>query len=329
MASISKRVLVTGAAGFIGSHLVELLIQEGYKVRAFVHYNSSGRWPNLEQLPNDIQQSIEIFPGDVCDPRIVAQAISGCEWVFHLASLIAIPYSYLAPASYVQTNVIGTLNVLEGCRSHNVERLIQASTSETYGSAQYVPIDERHPLVGQSPYSATKIGADKLAESFWLSFKTPVAVLRPFNTYGPRQSQRALIPTIISQALMGDTVSLGNLDPVRDLTFVTDTVRGFLAVARSSKTVGELVNLGVGSGITVRELVERVGGLLGHKLKIQQAPERVRPKGSEVTRLISDNRKARSLTDWAPQIDLDEGLQATIDHIRSYPDDYRVRGYVI
>jgi NAD dependent epimerase/dehydratase len=323
------RALVTGAAGFIGSHLVELLVREGYDVRAFVHYNSYGRWPNLEQLAKDVQDAIEIFPGDICDARVVAEAVTGCEWVFHLAALIAIPYSYVAPASYVQTNVAGSLNVLEACRLHKVKRLIHTSTSETYGSAQYVPINEQHPLVGQSPYSATKIAGDKLAESFWLSFGTPVTVLRPFNTYGPRQSQRALIPTIVTQALNGNTISLGNLEPVRDLTFVTDTATGFLAVARSSSAVGELINLGVGNGTSVRELVDRVGHLLGRKLEIEQSPERVRPENSEVMRLISDNRKARSLTGWTPQVELDAGLRATVDHIRAHPDDYRVRGYVI
>jgi dTDP-glucose 4,6-dehydratase len=326
---MSNRVLVTGAAGFIGSHLVELLVREGFGVLAFVHYNSSGRWPNLEQLPKDVQDAIEIMPGDVTDARLVEQAVRQCDRVFHLAALIAIPYSYRAPASYVQTNVIGTLNVLEACRQHGVERLIHTSTSETYGSAQYVPIDERHPLVGQSPYSATKIGADKVAESFWLSFRTPVTTIRPFNTYGPRQSQRAIIPTIISQALVSDVLTLGNLEPVRDLTFVTDTARGFLAAAQSRDAVGELINLGVGHGVSVRELVERVGHLLGRKLQVKQSPERVRPEGSEVTRLVSDNQKALRLLGWKPQIDLDAGLTATIEHIRSHAQDYETRGYVI
>lgn len=326
---MAKRVLVTGAAGFIGSHLTELLVQEGYQVRAFVHYNSGGRWPNLEQVAPEVRKQVEVIAGDVADPGSVSKAVAGCEWVFHLAALIAIPYSYVAPGSYVLTNVTGTLNVLEACRQHGVQRLIHTSTSETYGSAQYVPIDEKHPVVGQSPYSATKIAADKLAESFWLSFRTPVVTVRPFNTYGPRQSQRAIIPTIMTQALNGGSLDLGNLDPIRDLTFVTDTARGFLAAARSDRTLGELVNLGVGSGVSVRELVERIGKLVGRELQVKQARERVRPEGSEVTRLISNNKKALSLMDWKPLVDLNQGLAATLEHVRSHPQDYTPRGYVI
>lgn len=326
---MSKKVLVTGAAGFIGSHLVELLVREGYDVRAFVHYNSWGRWPNLEQLPAEIRSALEVVPGDVTDAWSVAAAVAGCQWVFHLAALIGIPYSYVAPASYVQTNVIGTLNVLQACRLHNVERLVHASTSETYGSAQYVPIDERHPLVGQSPYAASKIAADKLVESYWLSFRTPVTIVRPFNTYGPRQSQRAIIPTIIGQALISDSLALGNLDPIRDLTFVSDTARGFLAAARSPQAEGETLNLGVGAGVSVRELVQRIGRLLGRELSVKTDPRRVRPPQSEVTQLVSDNRKARSLTGWKPLVDLDSGLAVTLEHIRLHPQDYQARGYVI
>ena len=326
---MSNRVLVTGAAGFIGSHLVELLVREGCSVRAFVHYNSHSRWPHLEQLPPDIRSAVEIVPGDIADAGSVSKAVAGCQWVFHLAALIGIPYSYVAPASYVQTNVVGTLNVLDACRAHHVEHLIHTSTSETYGSAQYVPIDEKHPMVGQSPYSATKIGADKLAESYWLSFRTPVTTVRPFNTYGPRQSQRAIIPTIITQALAGGALKLGNLDPVRDLTFVTDTARGFLAAARAPQAVGEVVNLGVGQGPSVRDLVEKIGKLLGRSLEVEQDAARIRPGGSEVVRLISDNRKAQTLMQWTPQVDLEAGLAATIEHIRQYPHDYQNRGYVI
>lgn len=326
---MAKRLLVTGAAGFIGSHLCELLVREGFQVRAFVHYNSTGRWVNLEQISPATREHIEIIPGDIADAGSVSKAVAGCEWVFHLAALIGIPYSYLAPASYVQTNVIGTLNVLDACRAHGVERLLHTSTSETYGSAQYVPIDEKHPMVGQSPYSATKIGADKLAESYWLSFGTPVTTVRPFNTYGPRQSQRAIIPTIIAQALKGSIVKLGNLDPVRDLTFVTDTARGFLAAARSDRVKGETINLGVGSGVSVRELVERIGKLVGRPLDVKQENERMRREGSEVVRLISNNGKARSLMEWEPRVDLAAGLAATLEHIRKYPQDYELRGYAV
>ena len=326
---MKQRILITGAAGFIGSHLTELSVREGFTVRAFVHYNSNGRWENLEFLPDNIQKEVEIVPGDIADGRSVAQAIAGCDWVFHLAALIGIPYSYVAPTSYVQTNVVGTLNVLDACRDHKVERLIHTSTSETYGSAQYVPIDEKHPSVGQSPYSATKIGADKLAESYWLSFATPVTTVRPFNTYGPRQSQRAIIPTIIAQALKGDTLRLGNVDPVRDLTYVTDTAAGFLAAARSEKTIGGVGNLGVGEGTSISELAARIGELLGRDLKIEHEVARVRPESSEVARLVSDNRRMLSLTKWKPTVDLNTGLAATIDHIRARPECYSDRGYVV
>lgn len=324
-----KSVLVTGGAGFIGSHLVELLVREGYRVRAFVHYNSQGKWHHLEHVADEIRNAIEIVPGDIADAGSVSKAVAGCDWVFHLAALIGIPYSYVAPSSYVQTNVIGTLNVLDACRQHGVERMLHTSTSETYGSAQYVPIDEKHPLVGQSPYSATKIGADKLAESYWLSFEMPTTIVRPFNTYGPRQSQRAIIPTIMAQALTGNELKLGNLDPVRDLTFVTDTAAGFLAAARSERVIGKTINLGVGSGVSVRELVTKIGRIAGREFNVEQQDQRIRPEGSEVQRLISDNRLARELMDWTPKVGLDEGLQATFEHIQSHPQDYVNRGYVV
>jgi NAD dependent epimerase/dehydratase len=232
---LNKRVLVTGAAGFIGSHLVELLVREGFCVRAFVHYNSGGHRFNLEKVPPEILSAVEIVAGDITDAFAVDKAVSGRDLVFHLAALIGIPYSYTAPAAYVATNISGTLNVLEACRRHGVERIVHTSTSETYGSAQYVPIDERHPLVAQSPYSASKIAADKLAESFWHSFETPVTIVRPFNTYGPRQSMRAVIPTIVAQLLAGEELKIGSLEPVRDFTYVEDTARGFLAAARSER----------------------------------------------------------------------------------------------
>jgi len=236
---MTDRVLVTGAAGFIGSHLTEALVTEGHRVRAMTHYNFQNNWGWLETLDRDILDRIELFPADVCDPFAVRRAVEDCRWVFHLAALIAIPYSYTAPASYVETNVKGTLNILQACRETGTEKLVHTSTSETYGSARYVPIDEAHPLTGQSPYAASKIGADKLAESYHLSFDLPVATIRPFNTFGPRQSARAVIPTIITQALSGtETIELGALHPVRDLNYVKDTVAGFIAVARSDKTVG-------------------------------------------------------------------------------------------
>jgi NAD dependent epimerase/dehydratase len=324
-----KSVLVTGGAGFIGSHLVEMLVREGYRVRAFVHYNSQGKWHHLEHVADEIREAIEIVPGDIADAGSVSKAVAGCDWVFHLAALIGIPYSYVAPSSYVQTNIIGTLNVLDACRQHGVERMLHTSTSETYGSAQYVPIDEKHPIVGQSPYSATKIGADKLAESYWLSFEMPTTTVRPFNTYGPRQSQRAIIPTIMTQAIAGNELKLGNLDPVRDLTFVTDTAAGFLAAARSARTIGQTVNLGVGYGVSIRELVEKIGRIAGRDFKVEQQDQRIRPEGSEVQRLISDNRLAKELMDWEPKVGLDEGLLATFEHIQNHPQDYINRGYVV
>lgn len=324
---MTTRALVTGAAGFIGSHLVELLVREGYDVRAFVHYNSASCWYNLEKIPDDIRQPIEIVPGDIVDPYSVDQAVDGCEIVFHLAALIGIPYSYVAPEAYISTNIDGTLNVLQACRRHKVSRLVHTSTSETYGSAQYIPIDEKHPLVGQSPYSASKIGADKIAESFWRSFDLPVCIVRPFNTYGPRQSARAIIPAVIAQALSGDRVRLGSRDPIRDMTFVKDTVRGLLAGAKSDKCVGTVCNLGVGKGISIGELVKRVGILLGKDLKVEADPQRIRPSKSEVSRLISDNSKIKELAGWEPRVSLDDGLQQTINYIRENLNEYKIDQY--
>jgi len=277
----------------------------------------------------DILDSVEVVAGDVTDAFSVDKAVAGRDVVFHLAALIGIPYSYAAPASYVSTNVNGTLNVLEASRRHSVSRVVHTSTSETYGTAQYVPIDEKHPLVGQSPYSASKIGADKMAESFWLSFETPVTIVRPFNTYGPRQSMRAIIPTIIVQALLNGKLKLGNLDPVRDLTFVSDTARGFIAAAKSDKTLGETLNLGVGEGPSIGELVEKISKLLGCDLPVTQDKQRVRPSGSEVTRLISDNSKALKLMDWSPSVDLDTGLQRVIEYIKENLEEYKGDIYAV
>lgn len=324
---MKKKVLVTGAGGFIGSHLTNLLVQEGYDVRAYVHYNANNNYYNLEKLPKDVYDSLEIVTGDIADPFSVDKAVEGCDKVFHLAALIGIPYSYVAPGAYVQTNVTGTLNVLEACRRHGVERMLHTSTSETYGSAQYTPIDEKHPLVGQSPYSASKIGADKIAESYWLSFETPVTIVRPFNTFGPRQSMRAIIPTIIAQALAGGNLKLGSLDPVRDLTYATDTARGFLAASKSEKVIGELVNLGVGKGVTIGDLVNRIGILLGQELEVELQQQRVRPSNSEVMKLISDNSKAKELMGWEPLISLDDGLKATIDYMRENLNEFKATQY--
>ena len=321
------RALVTGAGGFIGSHLVDQLVIGGYDVRAFVHYNAAGSWHNLEKLPRDILASIEVVAGDIADPFFADDAVKGCEMVFHLAALIGIPYSYVAPQAYVMTNIIGTLNVLQACRRHNVARMVHTSTSETYGTAQYIPIDEKHPLVGQSPYSASKIGADKLVESFWRSFDLPVCIIRPFNTFGPRQSARAIIPTIITQALYGNVVRLGNLDPVRDMTFVTDTARGFIAGAKSDECLGTVCNLGVGSGLSIGEFVERIGSLMGKELKVKSDSQRVRSANSEVSRLISDNTKMNKLSGWKPIVSLDDGLQQTIDYVRDNLHDYKADQY--
>jgi NAD dependent epimerase/dehydratase len=324
---MAERVLVTGAAGFIGSHLVELLVREGFSVRAFVHYNSSNNWANIERLPREIVSEIEVMPGDLGDTFMVDEAVKGCALVFHLGALIGIPYSYLAPAAYVTTNITGTINVLQACRRHGVRRLMHTSTSEVYGTAQYVPIDEKHPTVGQSPYSATKIAADKLAESFWRSFSTPVVTVRPFNTYGPRQSARAVIPTIITQALSGSDVKLGSTDTVRDLTYVEDTAAGFLAAARAKNVDGEVINLGTGEAVSIADLLERVSKVLGKPLRLVQDPERIRPAASEVGRLISDNTKANQLLGWTPRIKIDEGLSRTIEAIAGMLEAYKPDRY--
>ena len=324
---MGTKVLVTGAGGFIGSHLVEELVMEGYDVRAFVHYNAAGSWHNLEKVSGDILDGIEVVSGDISDPFMVDTAVAGCEVVYHLAALIGIPYSYIAPEAYVSTNVVGTLNILQACRRHGVSRIVHTSTSETYGSAQYTPIDERHPLVGQSPYSASKIGADMLAESYYRSFDLPVAIIRPFNTYGPRQSARAFIPTVIAQALTSHVLHLGNLDPIRDMTFVIDTARGFLAAANSDNCVGTVCNLGVGKGISIGNFVNRVGALLGKELEVETDPKRVRPSKSEVVRLISDNSKMRALSGWEPAVSFDEGLQHTIDYIQENLTDFKIKQY--
>ncbi len=323
----NKRVLVTGASGFIGSHVVERLVQAGAQVRAFVHYNSRSDWGLLELLPKEILEHIEVFPGDLIDTALVYQAVAGCQVVFHLGALIAIPYSYQAPQQFINTNVQGTLNILHACLKEQVEKVIHTSTSETYGSALYTPIDEAHPLQAQSPYAASKIAADKLAESFYCSFDLPVATIRPFNTYGPYQSARAVIPTIISQALSDDIIRLGSLTPVRDLTFVEDTVSAFTKVAESEKSIGSVFNIGTGYGVTISELVGVILRILGLNKHIIEDSKRFRPVRSEVTVLICDNTKAREILEWKPQYTLEQGLQYTIEYIHNHLHRYKSKIY--
>jgi|UniRef100_A0A7C5EMM7 NAD dependent epimerase/dehydratase len=319
----SRRVLVTGAGGFIGSHLVERLVELGARVRALVRYNSRNDWGLLELLPEKLKKEIEVISGDITDPYGVERMVAGCELVFHLAALVAIPYSYLAPAQFVAVNITGTLNLLEAARRAGVERFVHTSTSETYGSAQYTPIDERHPLQGQSPYAASKIGADKLVESYHRSFGLPVAIIRPFNTYGPRQSARAIIPAIISQGLKSDTIRLGLLTPVRDLTYVTDTVAGFIKIAEAPQAVGEVINIGSGKAVSIGDLAKRLIEIMGGGKEILQEDVRFRPPDSEVMELLCDNRKARRLLGWEPQVSLDEGLSFTLRFIQSHPERYK------
>ncbi|HVW29342.1 MAG TPA: NAD-dependent 4,6-dehydratase LegB [Polyangiaceae bacterium] len=307
-----RKILVTGSEGFIGSHLVERLVELGADVRAFVLYNSFGSWGWLEDLPAEVRAHVEVFGGDVRDADRVDQAAKGVDTVFHLAALIAIPYSYHAPESYVATNVTGTLNVLQAARRHGTPRVVVTSTSEVYGTAQSVPISEKHPLVGQSPYAATKIAADQLALSFHYAFGLPVAVLRPFNTFGPRQSARAVIPTVMVQALAGKTeVRVGSIHPTRDFTFVKDTVEGFVRIADCSAAVGQVVNLGTDTEITIGDLIVKIGEVVGRKLTAVSEDQRVRPPKSEVERLRADNTKARELFGWTPRYDLERGLAET------------------
>ena len=312
-----KKVLVTGADGFIGSHLVEQLQAEGAKVRAFVCYNSFNSWGWLDSLTREQLDRIEIVSGDVRDAGCVETAVRGCEVVLHLAALIAIPFSYLAPEAYVDTNIKGTLNVLQAARKANVARLVVTSSSEVYGTARHVPIDEKHPFQGQSPYSATKIGADRLAEAFHRSFSTPVIIARPFNTYGPRQSARAVIPTIITLLLSGSSeIRLGNLHPTRDLTFVKDTVEGLLALTACDAAVGQEVNIATGQEISIRDLAGQLIQQINPQAQLIEDQERIRPKDSEVERLVGCTKKLQSLTGWRPRYSLAEGLAETIAWLR-------------
>lgn len=325
-----KKVLVTGADGFIGSHLTEGLLEKGYEVKAFTMYNSFNTWGWLDTLPKEKLNQIEIFSGDVRDPNGVKEALKGMDGVFHLAALIAIPFSYHSPDSYVDTNIKGTLNVLQAARDLETERVLITSTSEVYGSAQYVPIDEKHPFQGQSPYSATKIGADRLAESFYRSFNLPVSIVRPFNTYGPRQSARAVIPTIISQLLSGaEEIKLGSLTPTRDFNYVKDTVAGFIAIAETEKTIGEEINIAIQKEISIGELAGEIISQINPQAKVICDEQRVRPEKSEVNRLMGSNEKIRELTDWKPQYSFSQGIKETIEWIKTNLERYKIDIYNI
>jgi len=323
-----NKVLVTGADGFIGSHLTEELVKKGYQVKAFVNYNSFNNWGWLDILPDEIMKHVEIFRGDIRDPNGVREALKKCDAVFHLAALIAIPFSYHSPDAYVDTNIKGTLNVLQAARSLKIERVLTTSTSEVYGTAKYVPIDEAHPYQGQSPYSATQIGADRLAESFYRSFDLPVTIVRPFNTYGPRQSARAVIPTIITQLLAGkEEIKLGLLSPARDFNYVKDVAEAFICIYQSDRTIGEEINIATQKEISVGELAEVLIRQINPRAKIICDEERLRPKKSEVNRLLGCNKKILELTDWSPRFSLEEGLAATIEFLQLNMEKYKVDLY--
>lgn len=325
-----KNVLVTGADGFIGSHLTESLLEKGYKVKAFVYYNSFGKWGWLDSLPQEKLDEVEVFAGDIRDPNGVRTAMRGVDQVFHLAALIAIPFSYHSPDSYVDTNIKGTLNVLQAARDLGTEKLMITSTSEVYGTAQYTPIDERHPFQGQSPYSATKIGADRLAESFYRSFGLPVAIVRPFNTYGPRQSARAVIPTIISQLLSGrEEIRLGSLSPTRDFNYVKDTAAGFITIAESGRTVGQEINIAAQREISIGELAKTIIDRINPRARIVCDGQRLRPDKSEVNRLLGSNARLKELTDWTQSYTFEQGIDETIAWMRQNMAWYKADIYNI
>lgn len=324
------KFLVTGAGGFIGSHVVEALVKAGHQVRALVRYNSRSSWGHLDEIATDVRTNIEVRLGDVTDLSMVQSLVEGCDIVLHLAALIGIPYSYSAPASYVATNIGGTLNVLEACRQARVRRVVVTSTSEVYGTARYTPIDEAHPLQAQSPYSASKIAADKLAESFYCSFDLPVVTLRPFNTYGPRQSVRAVIPTVMTQALKGaEVIQLGNLEPKRDLTFVEDTARAFVLAAESPGIEGQVIHFGQGRAVSIGELAQRCLDAVGSKARLISVSERQRPEKSEVGLLLCNATKAQRMLNWTPQVALDEGLRRTADYVGVHLRQYKHEGYAV
>lgn len=325
---MSSKILVTGADGFIGSHLTELLVSQGFDVRAFVCYNSFNSWGWLDSIPKETLQKIEIFQGDIRDPHGVTTAMKGCDAVFHLAALIAIPFSYHSPDAYVDTNIKGTLNVLQAARDLDCSRILVTSTSEVYGTARYVPIDENHPFQGQSPYSATKIAADRLAESFYRSFELPVSIVRPFNTFGPRQSARAIIPTIITQLLAGsESIQLGSLTPTRDFSYVSDTINGFLQIFLSDATIGEEINIATQREVSMGELADELIRQINPSAHIVCDEQRLRPEKSEVNQLLGSNEKIKRLTNWEPRYTLEQGLEETIEFFRGNLSRYKTDIY--
>lgn len=326
----NKSILVTGADGFIGSHLVEKLVQQGFRVKAFAYYNSFNTWGWLDSLPKQVMDEVEVFTGDIRDPNGVRAAMKGMDEVYHLAALIAIPFSYHSPDSYVDTNIKGTLNVLQAARDYDTSRVLITSTSEVYGTAQYVPIDEKHPYQGQSPYSATKIGSDRMAESFYRSFNMPITIVRPFNTYGPRQSARAVIPTIITQLLSGKKeIKLGSLTPTRDFNYVKDTANGFMEIAMSEKTIGEEINIATQQEISIGQLAEELIKQINPNAKIICDEQRLRPEKSEVNRLLGSNEKIKNLTNWSPQYSFEQGLAETIEFFKGNLEKYKTDIYNI
>jgi NAD dependent epimerase/dehydratase len=325
----NKSILVTGAGGFIGSHLTERLLKEGSEVTAFIHYNSKGDWGFLNAYKEEKDQELKVILGDITDYESIKQAVRGKDIVFNLAALIGIPYSYMAPRSYIQTNTLGTFNVLQASLDENVEKVVQTSTSEVYGTAQYIPIDEKHPLQGQSPYSASKIGSDKMAEAFFCSFGLNVATIRPFNTYGPRQSTRAVIPTIISQALSSDTVHLGSITPVRDFNYVSDTVNGFITIAENPNSIGKVINIGSGREVTIGEVAQIIISKANPGASIITEEARTRPDKSEVMKLICDNSLAERELNWKPRVSLEEGIHHTIEWFKENIKQGQTPGYAI